>query len=386
MSPSNTPATPGAAEPPSNATSRRPPKIPRPRPVPVAQSAAVAELLRALRETSGRQGSVDPEPPGLGSYGFMEHAESGPPPWSSERPDHVRLRALLDTARADPRNPLSCPNSAGRRLSVAELPDAPPQPWIADRLDSSLHDGTGDGSGIASADAESPLRQVVGPGGQRCWLFDGGDGGRGGGSHASRTPASEQPPQPPMLWFVFDGRTWVETFRLGAVFEAMTERGALPRVCVVFVDPGDKAVRWEEYSEPSTFADQLTSRYLPWAEEQFGVSFEPGRCGVAGQSISAYAALHCGVRHPEVFGRVVSQSASLWLPAPQPVAAARQRFEQVFRVEVGSEEWVLREPNRAFADELRASGVRTEFVEFAGGHDYACWRGSLPEAIAALSR
>ncbi|MFT4231650.1 MAG: DUF3327 domain-containing protein, partial [Leucobacter sp.] len=99
-------------------------------------------------------------PPGWrGSYGFLVHEADDAPPWSSGRPDQVRLRALLDTARADPRNPLGCPNSAGRRLSVAALSDAPPQPWIADGLDAAepgRHPGT-----VRAADAAAGIDDAV---------------------------------------------------------------------------------------------------------------------------------------------------------------------------------------------------------------------------------
>lgn len=68
------------------------------------------------------------EPDWRGSYGFVVHDGDGPAPWRGTD-DQVSLRGLLDRARSDPRNPLTCPNRAGTTLSVAELPDAPPQPW-----------------------------------------------------------------------------------------------------------------------------------------------------------------------------------------------------------------------------------------------------------------
>ena len=40
--------------------------------------------------------------------------------------------------------------------------------------------------------------------------------------------------------------------------------------------------------------------------------------------------------------------------------------------EVGTQEWVLRGPNRDLAEGLSRAGAAVRFIEFNGGHDYAC--------------
>lgn len=178
----------------------------------------------------------------------------------------------------------------------------------------------------------------------------------------------------------------MERFGFDRALDAMIAEGALPPVRVVFVGSGGVERRWESLGGDSGFIDALADRYLPWAREQFGIEAPAGRCGIAGQSLGGLVALRAGTGRPDAFGLVLAQSASLWLDAPELerlAGAVGQRPR--FRIEVGTHEWVLLEPNRAFHASLSGTGVDAELVEYAGGHDYACWRGGLADGLVALS-
>ena len=47
-------------------------------------------------------------------------------------------RRALESGRNDPRNPYTCLNRSGHPMSVVELADAPPQPWLVRREDVAL--------------------------------------------------------------------------------------------------------------------------------------------------------------------------------------------------------------------------------------------------------
>jgi enterochelin esterase family protein len=108
---------------------------------------------------------------------------------------------------------------------------------------------------------------------------------------------------------------------------------------------------------------------------------------------AAYAAL----RHPEVFGNVLSQSGSFWWPrgTPYDVGAEQLTREYArtprrpvrFYLEVGLHEGdFMLSSNRHLRDVLVALAYDVEHVELNGGHSWLTWRGSLADGLVSLTR
>jgi enterochelin esterase family protein len=115
-------------------------------------------------------------------------------------------------------------------------------------------------------------------------------------------------------------------------------------------------------------------------------------------------ASYCGLRHPEVFGNVLSQSGSYhwspgWLertaaPDTEPGWLTRQFVEAPrravrFYLEAGRFEdgfpLSLLAENRRFRDVLRAKGYAVRYTEFNGGHAHVNWRGSFADGLIELA-
>ena len=56
-----------------------------------------------------------------------------------------------------------------------------------------------------------------------------------------------------------------------------------------------------------------------------------------------------------------------------------------FFQEAGSNEREVLDQNRRLRDLLRERGYEVGYREFQGGHDYACWRGSLADALTTVT-
>ena len=154
------------------------------------------------------------------------------------------------------------------------------------------------------------------------------------------------------------------------------------------------------------FAAFLIKDLVPWVRAEYRVSEEPARTIVGGLSLGGLMASYCSLRHPEVFGNVLSQSGSYhWSPGElerddrdmpdeetgwltrQFVAAPRRAvrfYLEIGRFEDGGFVSGLTE-NRRFRDVLKAKGYSVHYSEFCGGHDYVSWRGSLAEGMMALA-
>jgi enterochelin esterase family protein len=112
-----------------------------------------------------------------------------------------------------------------------------------------------------------------------------------------------------------------------------------------------------------------------------------------------------GLLHPETFGNVLAQSGAFHRAPPsasaeesssEPNWLVRQfisspRKPVRFYLEAGSAEFnatgggdSILFCTRTLRDVLRAKGYEVYFQEFAGGHDYLSWRGTLADGLIAL--
>ena len=115
----------------------------------------------------------------------------------------------------------------------------------------------------------------------------------------------------------------------------------------------------------------------------------PGSYGVLGASMGGLMALYLGMRLPEIFGRVLSQSGSFSLEVHgrpsiihQMVAETHRRPLRIW-MDVGRLESLLGS-NQRMAALLEERGYDVSYQEFGGGHNYPSWRNDLPDGLEAL--
>ena len=245
--------------------------------------------------------------------------------------------------------------------SVLSMPDALPQPWVARRP------GVPGGSLV-----RTPLD---------------------GGSlvHVYRSPGALGGPMP--LVVIFDGQRLLAT-DVTATFDNLAADGVVqPLVAVIVESIRGSAPRGPSRIASLTVAGGLESfifgDLLQAVEAGHPVTTDPAHRILAGHSLGAIAALHLAARRPGAFGSVVAGSPALWWPgqhgqlrgADVAAAYASSAPGRLF-LDAGTEEGGLRNDARAFRDRLVKAGHDPAYREFRGGHDHACWRGSLADGIA----
>lgn len=280
--------------------------------------------------------------------------------------DEDRWTAVIATGLADPSCrdwlPPGCTfGNPDAPASVLSMPDALPQPWVAWRPDvprGSLVRTPLDGGSIV---------------------------------HVYRSPGVPGGPMP--LVVIFDGQRLLAT-DVTATFDNLVADGVVePFIAVIVESIRGSAPRGPSRIASLTVAAGLESfifgGLLPAVEAGYPVTTDPARRVLAGHSLGAVAALHLAARGPGAFGSVVAGSPALWWPGHHgqlcgaEVAAAYASSPPGGRLflDAGTEEGGLLDDARAFRDTLVKAGHDPGYREFRGGHDHACWRGSLADGI-----
>jgi len=286
----------------------------------------------------------------------------------------ARRRAILATAQADPHNLKIYPErgiDAFQTYSVLELADAPPQPWVEPRA--GVPAGTVQALELRS-DILGNTRKI----------------------HVYR-PAGWQPGGPDNhVLVLFDAGAYLGRVPTPTILDNMIAAGVIAPTAALLIDNPTADSRARELPPNPDFADFLARELMPWARKQ-GIAAPAARTVIGGSSYGGLASSYAALRHPEVFGNVLSQSGSYWWAPPgdedqwltRQFVAVRKlpvRFflgAGLFESGRGGQPGIL-ETNRHLRDVLRAKGYWVTHREVAGGHDYLSWRGTLSDGLLAL--
>jgi len=287
-----------------------------------------------------------------------------------EGPEKIRK-----TATFDPLNSRRHPPTGKPLFSVAEMPDAPALPWIVPRP-GAPRGAVKDGMTLRSA-----------------FL-------KGGRPVAVYTPPGYDAERTYPLLIVFDGSAYRDLIPLPVILDNLIAAGRIPPVVAVLAGRIEADERESDLSCSRTFSRFVAEELLPWARKSYRVTAEPGGVILAGSSLGGLAATCAALERPDLFGNVLSQSGAFWWK-PEGDArfewvnrqlADRPRLPLRFYLDVGSlearpvkdNEIDLYGANHRLADTLRTRGYDYLFAEFAGGHSYVNWQGTISDGLVFL--
>jgi enterochelin esterase-like enzyme len=281
----------------------------------------------------------------------------------------------LAALRPDPLNPRRFvepqdPESTGDQeyvSSLVELSGAPTQPFVAERA------GAAKGR-VELIRYESRVLKDR----RRVWVYT--------------PPGYTKEGGPYRLLVLFDGWQYTHQIPTPTILDNMIADGALPPTVAVMLDNPDR-LRELYLNEP--FADFVAGELVAWVRREYHVTRSPGESIIGGLSLGGVAASFTAMRHPEVFGNVLSQSGAYQYRPDDPARLIRSfatgaRRPIRFYLEAGlmevNETPSLLHENRHLRDVLEAKGYELTYSEFNGRHDPVCWRGSLSQGLSALTR
>jgi enterochelin esterase family protein len=281
------------------------------------------------------------------------------------RPGEIgQYEQILATWVRDPRNPSSLVIPVNEQMpaftpclfSLAEAPDTPAQTWRVQRP----------GTPTGELEQHNWSSAILGNT-RRVWTY---------------TPAGWDPGQrdTPLL-LAFDGWDAVNVTRLPVVLDNLIAAGAIPPTVAVLIDCGTLEMRVRELDADEPFTSCLAQELLPWAGEHWRLALDRSRTVVAGISLGGKAATFAGLRRPDLFGKVIAQSAAVTLSEPGVVEELAQRAPSTpsERLEIYLDVGLLEidsSGDRAFLGGvrnlcglLRSAGHGVHCVELACGHD-----------------
>lgn len=263
---------------------------------------------------------------------------------------------IADPAAADSLGPCVWGNT--EPASMLEMPSAPPQPWALRR------------PGVPRGEVRSVETGREWPATVHVY-----------------TPAGLGT-QRAALAVMFDAQAWMG-LDVTATFDNLIADGVVPPFIAVLLGYPFGPTRVRGLTRPEVHETYLLGELLPQLESEFRL----GDTILIGQSLGGLAAVGCALRSPGRFAGVASQSGSFWWPGgAEGEVSGDEVIASVgggtagtrFWVEAGAFEAGLVPPNRKLHQALSAAGLPVAYREFAGGHDFACWRAGLGDAIVYL--
>jgi enterochelin esterase family protein len=188
--------------------------------------------------------------------------------------------------------------------------------------------------------------------------------------------------------------------RVGAtsIIDTLISKGEIESSLFVFVSMESVASRWVECPCYPPFAQFIEEELFPWLEGAYPNVLQAQERVIAGLSYTGLAAAYVSMVNPARFTKVIAQSGSFWSNNCWII----ELFEKLdskpkteFYLDVGLQEIqenVLHKEDllqsvsqiegvKRFRDALLRHGYQPRYVEFDGGHDFAAWSLTLPDAL-----
>ncbi|HEX6269997.1 MAG TPA: alpha/beta hydrolase-fold protein [Anaerolineales bacterium] len=194
---------------------------------------------------------------------------------------------------------------------------------------------------------------------------------------------------PVPLLVVYDGQDYLQRAKITTIVDNLIADRRIQPIGMVFLP---HAGRWRnlEYACSDAMLLWLDQVILPLARKRLNlldIKKYPGAYGVLGASLGGTMALYTGLRMPDVFGRVLSQSGaftieSLDFAVVDLVKHGHARDINIW-MDVGRLDELL-EDNRTMHALLKDKGYEVNYREFTAGHCYTAWRDNVSHGLEAM--
>lgn len=169
-------------------------------------------------------------------------------------------------------------------------------------------------------------------------------------------------------------------------------------IIVIAVDHGEEE-RIKEYSpyehnelgigQGHCYVEFLKTKLIPYVNKEYRVKASPKYTGIGGSSMGGLISLYAGLTEPEVFGKMMIFSPSLWI-SPMIFEDAAQYMpmpQSKLYLYAGGRESIQHLPNIKKLEMVMRTKPYFEFnlsVDMEGQHQEYYWSREFPEAVKWL--
>ena len=194
---------------------------------------------------------------------------------------------------------------------------------------------------------------------------------------------------PVPLLAVYDGVDYLQRAKLAVVVDNLIADKRIRPIAMAFLQNG-KRMRSVEYACSDASILWLEYAILALARKHLnllGIKKHPGAYGILGASFGGLMSVYTGLRMPDIFGNVLSQSGVFEMGGRDFAAVDLIRHRHANNIKIwmdaGKLEWLLKD-NRRMQPILKENGYNVIYREFTAGHNYTAWRDDIAHGLEAL--
>ncbi len=198
--------------------------------------------------------------------------------------------------------------------------------------------------------------------------------------------------EPVPLVVNYDGWQFKNLVKVFEIVDNLIAQKKIRPIALALIDSGKKA-RFIEYNCGESTLELVMGLLLPLAQQHLNlidIEKNSGAYGVLGASMGGLMALYTGMRYPQVFGHVISQSGAFRHFIHNEKLLYRHLIDTFptppslkIWMDCGVTEWLI-QANRDTSQLLKEKGWDVTYREFNGGHTNRMWGNMLEYALPTI--
>lgn len=169
----------------------------------------------------------------------------------------------------------------------------------------------------------------------------------------------------------------------------------IPPIVAIFIDSTEN--RGKELKCNDSFCKVVAKEIVPWVRQNYNITEKPEEAIICGLSLGGLTAAYLGLKYPDVFRNVLSQSG-YFCYEPEDYSSIdgdcwigtkfkeKNKLSLKFYLDMGVLEtkYKIIDPNINLTDILMDKGYNVDLQWFNGGHDYLYWGETLANGLTSL--